>query len=549
MNRNVLQFILLAFAVLLGSLSSVSGQERIIESNEGFVNEVIKADTSEDGSQAHTTYIFRRGETYFLNNQIENVGYVLTLKAEDGSGTLPILRNWPDGDGDLNRMVCAEDDAYIYNLYIDGMGPNLTSTESEPDPTYTMNGQLLRAHAAGKVLVVDGCILNNVGQTIIRSNSGARKVQVTNTVIANSGQLSRDNIGNGRLIDFRSGITDTCIFRNCTIVNSYDRLIRHYGAGANTETAYVDYLEFDHNTVIHNTGAYGFIYLGDISSGVKITNNLFYNPMTLGVDTADQQRYAEIETISEVGSDGYPVNPLIIEQPNELYNPYYTMENNVIVYDEAVKNYFSTNGVSAAQPLAPRLEAKVTGENPFTEAEVSLANIPDVMIDVMNWYRPLALASLGGGMITTSELDFDRKDISYWLNDFDASYSTDNAAFIGTDGDPVGDINWTSQVVTDVEDVPGIPAQFSLSNNYPNPFNPSTVIKFGLPQSAKVKLSVFNILGQKVMQITNKEYTAGVHTVEFNAGELSSGIYVYSITAIGESGSKFVQSKKMMLLK
>ena len=542
-----LLLILFTCIFLLSAFNRVMAQERIIESNEGFVNEVIKGDTLSDGSQAHNSYVFKRGETYFLNGTINNVGYAMRLKAEDGNGTMPVLRNWPDANGNLNRMVNGSDDVYIYNLYIDGMGPDLNTTE--PDPTYRMNGQLLRAAASGKVLVVDGCILNNAEQTIIRSNSGARKVEVTNSVIANSGQLSVDNLGNGRIIDFRNGITDTCIFRNCTMVNTQDRLIRHYGAAANSNTAYVDYFEMDHNTIVNNTGAYGFIFLGDISGSVKITNNLLYNPMTLGVDTADHQRFVEVSSISETGPDGNPYFPLVIEQPNTLYNPTYTMAHNVIAYDQTIKDYFTTTGATPAPALAPRLAAKVVGENPFTTADVTLTNIPDDEINIMNWYRPLALASVGGGMITTTDVDMDRRNPSYWLNDFNASYTTDNGAFTGTDGKPVGSDMWNSTVTGVENESQGIPTQFSLSNNYPNPFNPSTTIKFGLPQNANVQISVYNVIGQKVMEIANGEYSAGIHYVRFNAESLSSGIYIYKMNAVGVSGNKFVDYKKMMLLK
>ncbi|MBK7978724.1 MAG: T9SS type A sorting domain-containing protein [Ignavibacteriae bacterium] len=520
--------------------------EKVIEENEGFVNQIILGDTLSDGSQAHNAYIFKRGATYFVNGQISNIGFEIKLAAESGTGTLPIIRNWPDANGELGRILDANDDAYVYNLYLDGMGPDLTTTE--PDPLYTMNGQLLRAGAAGKVLVVDGCVLNNVGQTIIRSNSGARKVQVTNSIIANAGQLSRDNLGNGRIIDFRNGITDTVIFRNCTMVNSYDRLIRHYGAAANSNTAYVNYLELDHNTIVHNTGAYGFIYLGDISGSVKITNNLFYNPMTLGVDPADQQRFAEISSISEVGPDGNPVNPLIIEQPNDLYNPTYLMSNNIIAYDQTVKEYMTANNVTPAPALAPRLASKVTGSTPFTDAEVTLTNIPNVMIEVMNWYRPLAVAQLAGGMITTTEVDMDRRNAEYWLNELDASYTTSNPAFIGTDSKPIG-AEWGSVITSIESNINEIPVSYMLNNNYPNPFNPTTTISFGLPEKSIVSLSVFNILGQKVFELKEQNLSSGIHSYNFDASQLTSGIYIYTINATGIDGQNFVSSKKMTLLK
>jgi hypothetical protein len=91
--------------------------------------------------------------------------------------------------------------------------------------------------------------------------------------------------------------------------------------------------------------------------------------------------------------------------------------------------------------------------------------------------------------------------------------------------------------------------QFSLSDNYPNPFNPSTTIKFELPEQSKVTLRVFNVLGQVVFETKDEIIAAGDHSTIFNASKLSSGFYIYSMNATGVSGKNFVQSKKMMLLK
>ena len=88
------------------------------------------------------------------------------------------------------------------------------------------------------------------------------------------------------------------------------------------------------------------------------------------------------------------------------------------------------------------------------------------------------------------------------------------------------------------------PLTFSLFQNYPNPFNPSTEIKFSIPQSNQVTLEIFNLLGQKVATLVNRQLAAGNYTERFDASMLSSGIYFYSLKA----GSFFV-TKKMMLLK
>ena len=90
----------------------------------------------------------------------------------------------------------------------------------------------------------------------------------------------------------------------------------------------------------------------------------------------------------------------------------------------------------------------------------------------------------------------------------------------------------------------GLPESFDLNQNYPNPFNPTTRIAFDLPESSEVRLSVFDMLGRQVAVIVNERMTAGTHSVQFDASNLSSGMYLYRIQA-----GSFTQTQKMMLIK
>ncbi|HPN38866.1 MAG TPA: T9SS type A sorting domain-containing protein, partial [Melioribacteraceae bacterium] len=89
-----------------------------------------------------------------------------------------------------------------------------------------------------------------------------------------------------------------------------------------------------------------------------------------------------------------------------------------------------------------------------------------------------------------------------------------------------------------------LPQQFSLEQNYPNPFNPTTTIKFALPTAGNVKLIVFNTLGQVVNQLVNEKMDAGYYSFDFNASNLSSGVYYYRLET-----DNYVSVKKMMLIK
>ena len=88
-----------------------------------------------------------------------------------------------------------------------------------------------------------------------------------------------------------------------------------------------------------------------------------------------------------------------------------------------------------------------------------------------------------------------------------------------------------------------LPSDFSLSQNYPNPFNPNMVIQYALPSHSEVELTIYNLLGQKVITLVNQEQLAGVHQARWN-GTNASGVYLYKLTA-----GDFVETRKVMLVK
>ncbi|WP_337865214.1 T9SS type A sorting domain-containing protein [Ignavibacterium sp.] len=99
------------------------------------------------------------------------------------------------------------------------------------------------------------------------------------------------------------------------------------------------------------------------------------------------------------------------------------------------------------------------------------------------------------------------------------------------------------RVVSGVDD--GLPLNtFELAQNYPNPFNPSTNIKYSIAERSNVTIKVYDMLGSEVATLVNQVQDAGTHNVVFNASNLASGMYVYTITA-----GNFTATKKMMLLK
>ena len=88
------------------------------------------------------------------------------------------------------------------------------------------------------------------------------------------------------------------------------------------------------------------------------------------------------------------------------------------------------------------------------------------------------------------------------------------------------------------------PTRFELDQNYPNPFNPTTTVRFSLPADVRVRINIYNSLGELIAEVINKDYEAGYHRVEFSGFIIPSGIYFYRLQA-----DDFIETKKMILMK
>jgi len=121
--------------------------------------------------------------------------------------------------------------------------------------------------------------------------------------------------------------------------------------------------------------------------------------------------------------------------------------------------------------------------------------------------------------------------------------SGDEFALTSGAGHDVHGILWT-EVGDDFEQVSSVPKQYSLEQNFPNPFNPTTTIRFALSERVATDLTVYNILGQSVKTLVSGDLDAGVYDVTLDAYDLPTGVYFYRLTA-----GAFVQSRKLVILK
>ncbi|HZY10561.1 MAG TPA: T9SS type A sorting domain-containing protein [Bacteroidota bacterium] len=115
----------------------------------------------------------------------------------------------------------------------------------------------------------------------------------------------------------------------------------------------------------------------------------------------------------------------------------------------------------------------------------------------------------------------------------------------------IDDVNITTTVPVDEDQVNTLPVSFELEQNYPNPFNPQTSMQFSLPTPSLVTIKLYNLLGQEIQTLVEQQqYQIGTHTISFDGRDLQSGVYMYRLTFIPENGEKPLQlMRRMVLLK
>lgn len=150
--------------------------------------------------------------------------------------------------------------------------------------------------------------------------------------------------------------------------------------------------------------------------------------------------------------------------------------------------------------------------------------------------------------------DMDKDGIGEWIGDgiLNGELNFDSIQLTYINGNhPFGtyyfdDLRLAKDVETDIETPPitSVPNEYLLKQNYPNPFNPTTKIEYNLPKDTRVRLTVYNLRGENVQNLVAGHQSAGYHTVEFDATELSSGIYLYRLET-----PEFTSTQKMSVVK
>jgi hypothetical protein len=526
-----------------------------------YLNDLILADSLPNGQRVDPLrmYVLQRGGFYQLRTAIANTNWALRIKAANTTGERPaifLIRNTVTNTVPGRMVLAGTDTTLLRNLVVTGYD------ESDSLLIGDINGAIITEPNAGSVIIIDSCVFTNTSGNHVRTDGAPRTVRITNSVFANMGYCGTSNLGAGKAIDLRAGSCDSLTMVNNTFVNFQDRIIRHFGSTANLQ-----YLRFEHNTLINGMSYHGMLSLGRMGRRAIINNNLMIDAFSLGNDS-DAVRQAEFTDSGERDQWGGARMTWVISNPNDTTR--WTVKKNYYSVSATQQSFWDSASIlpivanpalTPGSPLTYHINAKIGSDSTtaFQRLDVTLPNSPRMM-DVFNkWYRrPTASGGAGKTKATTNfarAFDFDRRNLFYFMDTLNCAYPTSSGLYTGAEGGyPAGDLNWfpARKHAWELDPISGvdgsigqeIPTGFALDQNYPNPFNPSTKITFALAKAGMARLTVYNILGQKVATPFERFASAGFHDVSWNAAGLTTGVYFYRL----ESGND-IAVRKMMLVK
>jgi len=585
MNRKYKNLFLLAIMLLFVQLTSAQTRgyvqipepKRVITIEGTHVDEAGKYDTAQfrqkydvifqtiskdipnrtqgDG----TVYLLKRNHVYVVASTITPDGMDLHIKGEDGQGRMPlILHDNPPGSGVQGRAwLQAKHNIYLENFEYDARNPD-----------NSFGNRSIDFRGPDSRIIVKGCrFTNERGGNLAIEAAGLRaKLYVYDCIFGNAGHPMSFG-GNGRAIDIRltatSGNLDTVVFKNNTIYNLTDRVVRSMGEVCS-------YMEFDHNTIVNNEGVHGCVQLGNSKEAV-VTNNIFANPLILGnrkhsignargeqTQQPTDKNHADAafaiithnglvgRLATEGGVKGITVrnNNIFFKQEFlDLWtaNPQIFDSPTVRVASDAVREYL-TGGTEA--------QMSITEELPFDWNDMEAGNLGSV-----SSYKDL--------VVFLREFCEDPARTLYSENwsvifphEWNAAYPTSSRSYTAADGGfPLGDLNWfpddkakwmTSATKSAVKAAEMPAVGIEINRVYPNPFGIEAKIDFSLFADQNVEIAVCNMNGQKLRIIKSGYLQQGEYEVTWDGKDGNGNVQSIGIYLVVISGSSGNISTKLM---
>ncbi len=562
----------------------------------GNVNTVINGDTLAGGVRAHPNrvYVLRHGAVYQVSEAMKIDGSITIVANDTTAGLRPPV---------LAPQILTDSSSIDHFFDLNGTGGVVTlkniyilAIRSDGNALGWADG--IRQNADSVKLTLDGVIFDGFTHSALMLAGQWNKMTVVNCTFRNEMHGS-SYFGGGAFLSNSPVDMDTVLFVNNSFFcnNSYLWSVRGYSPNA----------VFSHNTVVYGTvnpflmrqgqimrldnnifyavHAYGGIpehviqswFLNYPDTASSSIMRLRANDSTSSWSTmwggtiTGPEAYVD----ANLGVTAAMVDPakrIVSIRNNEYFWPkkltdFYTQYNDTVVTKDSV------DMPDGSKQLLLRRLYLPTWLSAYTEysAERLQAMGATININGSQEVDPVFNATVNGQVdkliayinkVASNKLDsawyFNPNGALYppaWPLPENLAYTNTSLQHAGTDGYAMGDLNWFPSQKTawlaagglalGVQKVPGqIPDKFSLSNNYPNPFNPSTDVRVSLKSAGVISFSVYNVLGQLVKVVDQGYKPAGEYIYNINMDNFSSGVYFYTL----RQGTNTI-TKKMLLLK
>jgi len=498
-------------ALIFGCSSFVSAQRYVdVQAGFGTLQAVLSADSSNRVANPNTIYNVHRGtkdSVYYLTSTLTDWGTMPLHIQSIGAGQLPafILTTLSDGTS-ISPMISAKANFTLKGVFLNGV-----NTLGVPVD------RVLRVQNDSITVTVDSCQVNVSSQSFVRVDNTHVRIHLKDCRVSNI----YSDWSNARGIDNRGVVIDTLTVEGCSFCRIGYRVYRDGGGILN-------YAYINHNTFTE-IGSSIFAFANALN--VTYTNNLAVNCEFLGQGVSSQGRLLSMTPLPGTGQTAYIAHNVFYADTAALFTAYHTSSDTTVFapwFSDTLLAFISNAGTESTNIGSP-----VTFAMPPNDVPNAIK-----LDSIVRWYWR-------NPNVNTNDASILNVDSIHLVN---LAYNTDAAAYTwGSDGKPVGATEWFGLTSTGVthDAVTSGPARFSLENNYPNPFNPTTTIRYSLSKTGQVTLAIFDIFGREIQRLADGTQSAGSYRAVFDAHSLASGIYFYRLMVNGN----VIEAKKMLLLK
>ena len=566
------------FISLAPKIYANSSDTLVVYANGLSLDQIINSDTTSSGLHAHSVYkLVSLDTTYLYLGPIASKSSMTIVGVPGSNGRPPCIQPGILSNGSVANGLCVVSKAgsrvTFKNIYLFGR----TGTNT------WFGGAFIKVTSDSTKLYLDNVIADECHGGLIIYTGLSDDFFVTNCVFRNS--VWPANWTSPAVL--RPGYPTANPVDSVIMDNNTFLCYESNGIGIG-HTVPSNYIEFKHNTMVYN---FEFALGTDVqyAVNVKIEDNVFYGVYAGGVKYSKYHAYyyqhgfapvscVEFDTLSLVNSklfdpaDSSNANlkwlaeakRIAIVRNNDYFQPkaltdFWTAWNDTSHVDSLITPLWmnpETQNMFNDKTHWPGFEqsSNLDGVDPgfgssFQSVLQNNSGTPGV-VSLLQF-----ITEVQTGTIKTDEWGYQKQTVTgaYWIPAWplpetsDMQYANATVKNNSTDGKPLGDPRWyNGGLPTSVQQtLAQLPDKFELYQSYPNPFNPSTNIKFSLGKDGNVNLSVYNVMGQLVKTIVDNSYMSkGEHEYNVNMDNFASGIYFYTL----RQGSNII-TKKMVLLK